>query len=1033
MRQKPRLKLHLKKSIFWGTAFLVAGIIFYYFLSQALIQNIKNPLMDYSQQSSKIVESEIKNNLNILETISSDYVLKSSHFTTDEKIDYLADASKKNSYKRLSIVDLYGNARTTDKKEVYVGDRAYFKAALSGNAAISEPLKSRIDNTTVIVFAVPIKDNNSISGVLYSTLDMNVLCKILDNVKRGNPYSSFIINKKGTVIADESNNNVYLEENLLDNAVKDPGQQQLADLIKQMTEGKSGIGECVFRGVRSYMAFKPITGTDWSIAVTIPKSHAFKSLNTIILIILILVLLISFLVIFYSLYTKFLESKLSIEKSTTAKVIEAANIIVIYINSNGKIKNFNQYAEKKTGIFREDAIENKSIFNITPGSEHGKIRDLLQPAGEYHDLFGFEFSLIDRVGRISHIVWNVEYSEETSDNNAYNIELLGLDITKRVEAENNLLRNHLELTLLYDELSDSKQELGKQFNELCETQEKLLKSEKKYQLALEGSNDGIWDWDIADNKLYYSDNVYEMLGYGKNELSDTYFYVKSLIHPEDLASVEKTVAEYTMGPSPLLSFEVRLRTKSGNYKWFLIRGKALRDDNNKIIRTSGSLSDIDERITNEKLITKMAYHDFLTDLPNRVMLYEKVRETIKTAVENRNKGAFVLIDLDNFKDINDSYGHSFGDLLIKEISRRLTASVDNNCTVFRLGGDEFIILIENLKDKLQCEDYLNKVMDTFSVPIPIDGRPIHVSCSIGISLFPDDSDDVESLLKNSDSAMYYAKKKRKRKYMFFDKSMNDEIVEKMELESKLRTAIENNEFILNYQPQIELKTGKIRGFEALIRWINPESGLIPPLKFIGIAEETGLIIPIGSWVLKTACQFCKRLQKSGYGKYNISVNVSIIQLIQDDFVDIVINTLKETGLEPKYLEIELTESVLMESIEQCMGKLEKLRNMGIKVSLDDFGKGYSSFSYLKQLPINVLKIDKSFIDDINTNSNITESIVHFGHKLGLYVIAEGVENSEQLEYLVKSHCNIVQGYFFSKPVSEQDAIKIIGTSKFLNV
>ncbi len=868
MRQKPRLKLCLSKYIFWGTAFLAAGIIFYYFLSQAFIRNIEKPLIDYSLQSSKIVESEIKNNLKILETISSQYALKSSHITMDEKIELLASEAKRNSYKRLSIVDLHGNAKTTDKKNVYVGDRAYFKDALSGRSIISEPLESRVDDSTVLVFAVPIKDNDSITGVLYSALEMDVLCKILDNVKQGNPYSSFIINKKGTLIADESHSNLLLKENLLDTAMKDPAQRQFAKILKKMTEGKSGTGQCYYRGVKSYIAFNPIAGTDWSIAVTITKSHAFENLNSIALFIVILVAFITFLIIFHSLYTKFLESKLSIEKSNTAKVIEAANIIVIYMNSNGKIINFNQYAEQKTGISREDAIESKSIFNITPHSEHEKIKALLQPSGEFQDLLGFEFPLIDRVGQISHIVWNIEYTESSSEYSAYDIELLGLDITKRVE--------------------------------------------------------------------------------------------------------------------------------------------------------------------NEKLITKMAYHDFLTDLPNRVMLYEKVRESIKTAMENGSKGAFVLIDLDNFKDINDSYGHSFGDLLIKEISRRLTAFADNCSTVFRLGGDEFIVLIENLKDKLQCEDYLNKVMDTFSLPISINSRLIHVSCSIGVSLFPDDSNDVESLLKNSDSAMYYAKKKRRRKYMFFDKSMNDEIVEKMELESKLRSAIENKEFILNYQPQIELKTGKIRGFEALIRWMNPERGLIPPLKFINIAEETGLIIPIGNWVMKTACQFAKHLQKTGFGKYNISVNVSIIQLIQDDFVDIVTNTLKETGLEPSYLEIELTESVLMESIEQCMGKLEKLRNMGIKVSLDDFGKGYSSFSYLKQLPINVLKIDKSFIDDINTNPNITESIVHFGHKLGLSVIAEGVENSQQLEYLVKSHCNIVQGYFFSKPVSEQDAIKIICTSKFIN-
>ncbi len=1027
-----RLKSCLSNGLLLGIAFLAVGILIYYFVSYSLFSSLNKSLVENARHSAKMVEVEIKRHIDILETISSNYAVKSTDISMEEKLKFLKSELKRNEFKKLGIIDTKGTSKTTDRKEVNVSDRTYFKKALSGQSNVSDPLIGRIDSSMIFIFAVPVLcSDNSTGGVLYAVLDADLLCKLIDNIKPGSYYSLFIINKSGAVIADENRNLVYSGKNLLEAAKKDTKQIKFAGILKQMAEGKTSSGKCNYKGKSSYIAFAPIAGTDWSIAVAIPKTQVLKSTNQVLTAILILIILISFLIIFLNIYARCLKINLYAEKSTASKVVDATNAIIIYIDLNGEILYFNKYAEEKTGYSKSETVKNKTIFNLTPENKHGKLTDMLKYIIDKKNISGLEFSLKDKDGNFKHIFWNINFNENSPQSSAYKIELIGLDITTRVDAESDLLKSHLELSSLYEKLTLSQEELSKQYDKLRSTQEMLMESEKRYALALEASNDGIWDWDISENKIHYSEKFVEMLGYNKDEMGDTFLDTKKFYYPDDIATAVKASRDHYKGFTPFFRYEARLITKSGNYKWFLIRGKAIKDNSGKIIRMAGSLSDIDERKTNEQLIQKLAYYDSLTALPNRTMLYEKVQSAIIKTAGSDNKGALILIDLDNFKDINDYYGHSFGDLLLKEISSKLSASVENkNSTVFRFGGDEFIILVEKLADKLQCNDYLVKIMEVFSSPITISDRSIHVTSSIGISLFPDDSNDVETLLRNSDSAMYCAKKKRKRKYLFFDKGMNDEIVEKMDLENKLRKAIENNEFVLYYQPQIVLKTGKIRGFEALIRWLSPDYGLIPPTKFINIAEETGLIIPIGDWVLKTACRFNKYLQDNNYGNFNISVNISIIQLTQDNFVDIITKTLEETGLKPQYLELELTESILMESIEQCMEKLEKLRKMGIKVSLDDFGKGYSSFSYLKQLPINVLKIDKSFIDDIGKNLNITESIVHFGHKMGLNVIAEGVENSEQLDYLIKSNCNIVQGYFFSKPVPEQEAIKIINTIKF---
>ncbi|KPU43736.1 cyclic di-GMP phosphodiesterase Gmr [Oxobacter pfennigii] len=440
-----------------------------------------------------------------------------------------------------------------------------------------------------------------------------------------------------------------------------------------------------------------------------------------------------------------------------------------------------------------------------------------------------------------------------------------------------------------------------------------------------------------------------------------------------------------------------------------------------------SLMDSEKKLTeSEDKLHHMAYHDILTGLPNRWALDENFGRIFANSVFV--SGALFFIDLDNFKFINDSMGHSFGDELIKSTGERLKELLLDKGTVYRLGGDEFIVVLENIEKQEDAERFAAQILMGFKKPFKVGEKELHVNISIGVSLYPYHGMDSNELLRCADIAMYKAKESGRSRYVVYTQPMNEMVAERALIEKNLRTALENDEFELYYQPQLEIKKGAITGLEALLRWKSKELGYVSPLKFIKIAEDTQLIMPIGEWVLNKACLFLKKLHDQGEDDINIAVNISMLQLLQDDFADVVLKITESHGLNPEFLELEVTESVLMESYSAIEGKLKLLCSKGVKIALDDFGKGYSSLSYLKLLPISTLKIDKSFIDSISTESEdkaLTGQIVMMGRTMGLNVVAEGVETLEQLEYLNKYKCHKIQGNYFSKPLPEKDAEMLI--------
>lgn len=468
------------------------------------------------------------------------------------------------------------------------------------------------------------------------------------------------------------------------------------------------------------------------------------------------------------------------------------------------------------------------------------------------------------------------------------------------------------------------------------------------------------------------------------------------------------------------------KAKDGTEGWIELNAYPLFDENNEIIGIIEQLRDITERKVEEDKINKMAYHDALTGLPNRYLLNDYVERAMSRARRRSKDLGIMFIDLDRFKMINDTMGHNLGDMVLQEVAKRLLKCVRRDDIVSRHGGDEFIILMEEI-DRPEISKAAQRILKEISKPIHVGGREVYTTPSIGISMYPEDSMDVETLIKYADTAMYLAKDTGKNNYKFYTSSLNEAISRKMEIENGLRRALELNEFKVFYQPQIDFETNNIIGLEALIRWQHPKLGIIPPNEFIPLAEETGLILPIGKWVLERVCRQSKEWQE----KYDIfipvSVNISGRQLEHFSFIKTVRDVLKLSELEAKYLQIEITESTMQNTISLPF-VLGKLRTMGIKVSVDDFGTGYSSLSLLKKIPIDRIKIDKSFTSEIFENdisSSLVITIINMAKNLNLEIIAEGVETKDEEKFLHKNGCSAGQGYLYGRPVNEKEIIEIM--------
>lgn len=547
----------------------------------------------------------------------------------------------------------------------------------------------------------------------------------------------------------------------------------------------------------------------------------------------------------------------------------------------------------------------------------------------------------------------------------------------------------------------------------------LRESERRYRLLFERNLAGVFRTSAAGRIIECNPATSRLFGFE----SPTELLNVSVLKLYDSAIDRDLFLARLQREKQITNHEMRFRRKNGDPVWAMVNVTLIENESGVPAFIEGSLIDITQRKLAEQRVQSLAYYDALTSLPNRTLLYDRLSLALAVARRSDQKLAVLFIDLDRFKTINDSLGHSIGDLLLKGVSQRLQACTREQDTIARLGGDEFLIVLTGVKDISDVAIAAERLMQATSEPFDVENHSLTVGCSIGISIFPEHGADAESLIKHADSAMYNAKEQGRHNFRFFTADMNVQAVERLSLENGLRSALDNSELFLVYQPQVDLLSGKVVGLEALLRWQHPQLGLVPPDRFIRLAENTGLILPIGDWVLDTACLQARKWQQSGLPPVPVAVNVSAVQFRRDGFCARVRAVLEETGLAPRYLELELTESVLLAHVDMTIEILDELKAMGVTLTIDDFGTGYSSLSYLKRFPVSKLKIDRSFIRDVAADSDdaaITTAIIGMANSLHLKVIAEGVETAEQISFLQQHHCDGIQGFYFSMPLGVED-------------
>ncbi|MCD8510082.1 MAG: EAL domain-containing protein [Bacillus sp. (in: Bacteria)] len=561
--------------------------------------------------------------------------------------------------------------------------------------------------------------------------------------------------------------------------------------------------------------------------------------------------------------------------------------------------------------------------------------------------------------------------------------------------------------------------------------EKIESIAEQLEIVSRTTNDGIWDWDPIGDTIQWNVRSHDIFTSIGEELPTSSHSFLQLIHPQDGERV-KEVFRAHKHQGNVLKTECRICGKNGEELWVYITGDSICNQEGMPIQIIGSITNISEKKIAEEQIKYLAFHDALTGLPNRRLLHERLNHQIQLALQHQYKLGILLIDLDRFKVINDTLGHQAGDVLIQQVGRLLEKTVISSkfistdarekLTVSRLGGDEFVIFLSHIQDVSELELLGNSIVQKFSEAFYIQNHEIFTTASIGASVYPDNGLDIDELLRCADMAMYKAKENGKNQLEIYSPEINSRTMDRFTMENQLRKALERKEFQLHYQPQYHIDSKEIYGMEALVRWMSPDRGMVSPKELIPLAEETGLIIPIGYWILREACRQNKYWMDQGYPPMIISVNISARQLQQKDFVENVKRILGETGLASRYLCLEITESAAIKNIENSKNMLRELDEEGIHIAIDDFGTGYSSLAMLKQLPITSVKIDKSFIRDMGTDKDdaaIVKAIIAMAHSLELSVTAEGVETEEQRKILSNEKCDFMQGYLLSKPLSKE--------------
>lgn len=712
-----------------------------------------------------------------------------------------------------------------------------------------------------------------------------------------------------------------------------------------------------------------------------------------------------------------------------ATILDATTDFVGTADRQRRTLYINQAGRRFLGIDIQEDISNLASTNFYPQWAKKIILEEGIPSAISNGVWSGEIAIFNSDGQEVPIEQLI-IAHKSKDGKIDCFSTIGRDISESKQAEQKIRELNTKLEFLIQERTfELRKTLSTLQSEVAERKraEQELESLLSLQNAtLEATVDGILAIDRNGSITSYNQKFIQMWHIPKNIAATLnretalYFLVDQIKNPDDfMARIEEINAQADAEYCDILEF------KDGRIFERYCQPQRIGEE---IVGRVWIFRDITERQMAENTIRYQALHDLLTDLPNRILFNERLSHALTEAYENQGMLAVMFLDLDRFKTINDTLGHAFGDQLLQVVAERLTGCLWQHDTVARWGGDEFTLLLPQIRCAEDAERIAQRILSTLKQPIDMGDRHLHISGSIGIACYPQDGEDAETLLRNADVALYRAKEEGRHNYQFYRETMNSQASELLTLENELHQALEKGEFVVHYQPQVSTTTGKITQMEALVRWRHSELGLISPAKFIPLAEENGLIVPIGEWVLRTACAQTKAWQDAGLTPLTIAVNLSARQFQQPNLLEMVERILAETGLEPHFLELEITESVAMQDVEFSREILRSLHNMGVLISMDDFGTGYSSLSYLKKFPLHKLKIDQSFVRDLTTDPNdaaIINAIAALGKELNLEMVAEGVETEEQKNILLSLQCEYMQGYLFSRPLSSEDATRFL--------